>query len=261
MTRYRFLLRPRWLLFHLVVVTAVVAMVNLGFWQLRRLDERQAFNATVEARIDQPPVPLGDLLPTGATTDGDLSALEWRPVTTAGAYVPGETITVVNKSQGGIAGSFVVTPLRLDDERILLVERGFVPLSEASTPPAPTGTVEVTGRLRPSQERQRGGLSDPADGDLAEVQRIDIGRLAIQIPGDVLPMYVELTSSRPAEAGPLPLPIARPELANGPHLSYAGQWFIFAIAVVVGWVLAVRHSVASRRNPHPPPEARAAPDG
>ena len=42
---YRFLLRPKWIGFHLLVVAAIVTMVNLGFWQLRRLDERQAFNA------------------------------------------------------------------------------------------------------------------------------------------------------------------------------------------------------------------------
>ena len=42
---YRFLLAPRWIAFHLLVVVGVVAMVNLGFWQLRRMDERQAFNA------------------------------------------------------------------------------------------------------------------------------------------------------------------------------------------------------------------------
>ena len=39
---YRFLIKPKWLLFHLVIVLAMVAMVALGFWQLRRLDERRS---------------------------------------------------------------------------------------------------------------------------------------------------------------------------------------------------------------------------
>jgi surfeit locus 1 family protein len=38
---YAFLLRPKWIVFHLVVIGAVVAMISLGFWQLRRLDERR----------------------------------------------------------------------------------------------------------------------------------------------------------------------------------------------------------------------------
>ena len=44
---YRFLLRPRWIAFTLVVATAIAVMINLGFWQLRRLDERREFNDAV----------------------------------------------------------------------------------------------------------------------------------------------------------------------------------------------------------------------
>jgi len=68
---YRFLLQPKWIGFHLLVIAAIVTMVNLGMWQLRRLDERQAFNATVEARYDEPPVPLDDLLTDDTDPDGD----------------------------------------------------------------------------------------------------------------------------------------------------------------------------------------------
>ncbi len=45
-----------------------------------------------------------------------------------GRYLPDEQLTVVNRSQNGLAGEIVVTPLQLDDGRILLVSRGFVPL-------------------------------------------------------------------------------------------------------------------------------------
>ena len=46
---YRFLLRPLWILSHLFVLACVVAFVSLGLWQLRRLDERKAYNAQVRA--------------------------------------------------------------------------------------------------------------------------------------------------------------------------------------------------------------------
>ena len=246
---YRFLLRPTWILFHLLVFGAIVAMVNLGFWQLRRLDERKAFNRQVEATIDQPAQPLDDVLPAGT----DPRSAEWRSVTAVGEYVPDEQFTVVNRSQDGRAGDLTVTPLRLPDGRILLVERGFVPLGEVDAP-ARTGTVEVTGRLRPSQERRRGGLSDPAEGDLTEVQRIDLERLAQQLPGPLVPAFIELTASRPAETGPYPVPVRAPELTEKNHLSYAMQWFLFAVAVAVGWGLAVRHSANSRRREADAPE-------
>lgn len=244
---YRFLLTPRWIAFHLLVLVAIVTMVNLGFWQLRRLDERRALNEQVEGRVELPVLALDDVLGPASTPAG----VEWRSVAASGRYLPDEEVTVVNRSQGGAAGDVVVTPLQLDDGRILLVQRGFVPLG-ADAAPAPAGTVDITGRLRPSQERRRGQLSDPSTGDLTEAQRLDIARLAPQLPGEPVEMYVELTSSTPSEPGPYPAPLSVPELGDGPHLSYAGQWFIFAAAAAVGWVLAVRKSLNARRAGPPP---------
>ena len=243
---YRFLLRPKWIAFHLLVLGAVVLMVNLGFWQLRRLDERQAFNDRVNERIDAATQPIIELVPAGTEPGDDrLDAVEWRPASATGRYLEDEQFLVVNRSQGGHAGDMVVTPMQLADGRVLLVERGFVPL-DAEIAPAPDGSVTVTGRLRPSQAHRRGQVTDAAEGELAEVQRIDIPRLTPQLPGPVVPMYVELTASDPAQAGPYPAPVSEPQLTSGPHLSYAVQWFIFSLLAVVGWVFAVRKSARSR---------------
>jgi cytochrome oxidase assembly protein ShyY1 len=252
---YRFLFSPRWLGFHLLVIVFIVTMVNLGFWQLRRLDERKAFNAQVESRIDHAPAPLDDVLTVGV----DPSSVEWRAVIASGTYVPDEQFVVVNRSQDGIGGTMVVTPMKLADGRLLLVERGFQP---GTTTPAtaPPGTVQIVGRLRPSEERHTGQLSDPKSGALREAQRVDIPRLTAQLSATPLPMYVELTGSRPAEPTPYPAPVTLPVLDEGPHLSYAVQWFIFSIAVVVGWVLAVRKSLRTRRRGGPPPAAAAIPE-
>ena len=45
MGRYRFLTRPKWVLFSAAMLGLVVLMVNLALWQLRRLHERRAMNA------------------------------------------------------------------------------------------------------------------------------------------------------------------------------------------------------------------------
>lgn len=240
---YRFLLRPKWIAFHLLVVVGIIAMVNFGFWQLRRLDERQAFNAVVEERYDAEPVPIDELL----TPDTDPADLAWRPVSATGTYLADEGVLIVNRSQNGRAGVNTVVPLRLDDGRILLVNRGFVPQT-FDVPPVPAAEVTVTGRLRPSQERRLGQLSDPADGVLRETQRVDLERLAPQFDGLVVPMYVDLIESVPAEADGLPEPVIAPDLSEGNHLSYAAQWFIFAIAAGIGWGLAVRRSAATHRR-------------
>ncbi len=243
---YKFLLRPRWLAFHLLCLAGIVLMVNLSLWQFRRLDEREQLNAAVEARSAVATRPVEELLPDTEPVPGDdaLDAREWYTTIASGTYDAAAQVIVVNRSQGGQAGQNVVTPLVLDDGRLLLVNRGFVPLA-AAVPPPPEGTVVVEGRLRVSQERSLGQLSDPAEGTLAEVLRIDIERLARQLDAPVVPMYVDLIASQPAE-GDLPIPVPEPELGNGPHLSYAIQWIIFATSVAVGWVLAVRWSVRKR---------------
>ena len=140
----RFLLRPRWLAFHLLVLAGIVLMVNLGFWQLRRLDERQAFNEIVEARYNEPPVALEPLV---AAHLSDLDAIEWRPVELSGEFLTDEEIRIVNRSQNGRSGDNVVTPLRLDDGDIVLVNRGFVPLDapDDQVAPPPEDNVEVVG--------------------------------------------------------------------------------------------------------------------
>lgn len=240
---YRFLLRPRWLAFHALVLVGVIVMVNLGFWQLRRLDERREFNAEVAESIVQDPVPL---LTLADDPDVDLDQAEWSQVTTTGTYLA-EQIVVFNRSQGGVAGDNVLTPLVLDDGRIVLVNRGFVPLGQ-DVPPPPHEEVEVLGRLRPSQSRRRGELTDSGGGPVTEVRRIEIERIAPQLPGDVLPIYLDLIASRPPVTAQDPAPVPAPELDEGPHLSYAAQWFIFALCVIVGWVLAVRKSTRAHRR-------------
>lgn len=238
----RFLFRPKWVAFHVLVISAVVAMVWLGFWQLRRLDDRRIFNETVVERSERPAVPLTSLLDDAAF---DASELEWVTVTASGSYLPGQ-IVVFNRSQNGRAGDNVLTALALGDGRTVLVNRGFIPLE--TTPPTPFGTnVEVLGRIRPPQERGRGGLTDAATETITEIRRVDVAKIAPQLPGEVVPMYLDLIASVPAVVPGDPTPVPPPEISEGNHLSYAFQWFIFALSVCVGWVLAIRRSLATNR--------------
>ena len=239
-SRYRFLITPKWIAFHLLVVVLVVTMINLAFWQLRRLDERRQFNTQVRANANQPIAPLGEADPAVSTP----SAIEWRRVRVTGTYVPGHEFLVVNRSQNGDSGRNVVDALQLADGTLLLVNRGFVREADA-TPALPTGSVEIIGRLRASERRGTGQPADETTGVLTEIRRIDISVLAKQFATTVLPMYVEQLESAPPEAKSLE-PIVAPTLDEGPHLSYTVQWFIFSGCVIAGWVLAVRRSLANR---------------
>jgi cytochrome oxidase assembly protein ShyY1 len=239
-SKYRFLLSPKWIAFHVLVVVVVVAMINLAFWQLRRLDERREFNSAVRANANQPIASFGDI----DTATAQPSTVEWRRVRVSGSFVPDHQFLVVNRSQNGATGRNVVDALQLDDGSLLLVNRGFVPEAD-DVPPVPKGPVEVIGRLRVSERRATGQTADEGTGPLTEIRRVDIDVLSKQFDASVQPMYLEQLESNPPDDASLQ-PIVAPTLDEGPHLSYTIQWFIFSICVMVGWVLAVRRSIATR---------------
>jgi cytochrome oxidase assembly protein ShyY1 len=249
---YRFLLRPAWIFFHLLVAGAIVLMVNLGFWQLDRLDERRTFNAQVIERTQEPPVELTSILDEIA--DGSLTTdeAEWLPVSVQGTYLADQVVEF-NNSQGGRAGDNVLTALSLDEPSAaggdtVIVNRGFIPLG-FDVPDAPATAVTVVGYVRRTQVRDLGGVTDADDGSaLTEIRRIDLDRLALQYPGDLAPVFVQLIGGDPAPTLGDPEPVVLPQLDEGSHLSYAMQWFIFSFAVAVGWVLAVRRSSGQRQS-------------
>lgn len=242
MSRYRFALRPKWILSHLFVLALVVAMISAGFWQISRLHQKRDRNQRIEARTAEAVVPVQSLLagPDAATTD-----LEYRRVSAIGTYRSDEQVLVRSRSDNGLPGSWVVAPLTLDDGRVVVVNRGFISNAGqlAAVPAkyaAPSGRVEVQGLLRTSEKRGRIGATDPANGRLDNLARLDVGRIARQTDGAVLPMYVSLEAQRPALDGQDPKPIPRETLDEGPHLSYAVQWFIFTTVAVVGYPLILR---------------------
>lgn len=230
---------------HLFTIVLVIVMVNLAFWQLRRHNERVTFNDSVRARSLDIPRSVDALL----AIDGDPKNLEWFLAGASGTYLEGEDLLLVNLSQDGRAGVDPVSALRLDDGRVLLVNRGFIPLSEVAPAP-PVGRVTIVGRVRAPQERRRGALTDPETGELREIQRLDPQRLAAQLPGEVLPFYVDLLRSEPADS-PLLSRIAEPELTLGPHLSYVVQWFVFSACAIAAWAFIVRRALVTARRAPP----------
>ena len=241
LSRFRFLFRPKWIAFHVLVLSAVATMVNLGIWQLHRLDERRIDNADFVVQIEQAPVSLASVLDELRV---DPEAYVNRRVQTTGTYSP-DQIILFNRSQGGGAVDNVLTRLETQDGAVLLVNRGAIAVQ--ATPPTPfLGEVQIEGRLRLSESRERGGLSDAEQNVITELRRVNIDQIAAESPSiDYIPMYVELLESSPAAGPGDPRLLDPPELSEGNHLSYAFQWFIFAFCVAVGWVLAVRRSLTT----------------
>lgn len=229
-------LRPRWLLSHLLVVVLVVVMINLGFWQLRRLDQKRDLNALIEGRQEAAAVPVENLLAPGDDQDA-VDAVRYRVVTVTGSYDDAATVQVRNRTQDGLPGAWLLTPLVLDGGDRVAVIRGFVGFDSSGQPyaaPAPEGEVTVEGFVMRSRS---------FDGTAPR----DIDR-ALDEP-DTLPAVVIAEESDPAEpaaADDLIVAVDPPELSEGPHLSYAVQWFIFSAIGIVGYPLVLRRVLQRR---------------
>jgi surfeit locus 1 family protein len=243
----RLLISRQWRWVTLGVIVIMIILIRLGVWQLDRLGQRRTTNALIASRIDAPPVEL-----TGQTLDAQ--ANEYRTALVTGSYDHASEIVLRNRSRGGVPGMHILTPLRIaGSEQSVLIDRGWVPLLDA-TPEARVrfavpGTVTVRGILRqPQQQIARWGPRDqvPADGRLDAWFRADVAGIARQLTYPVLPFYIE---QLPVENGPdLPHPQPNIEMDEGPHLSYAVQWFSFAAILVGGYAAFVVTRHAEQRN-------------
>ena len=124
---YRFLLTPRWLVAHVIVLAVAATCVSLGLWQLRRLDERREFNASVEAGLAAEPAPLADVLGEPAPS------LAYRRVIAQGRYLADEEVLLSVRSRNGAPSHHVLTPLDTGEGGIV-VDRGWVPYSLSAPP-------------------------------------------------------------------------------------------------------------------------------
>ena len=255
---FRFLLRPRWLALTAVVLLAVAVMGRLSLWQWDRLDGRRTANASIEARADEPVVPFGELVPPGATAE-EVADAAFRPVTVTGAYQPDRQVLVANRTYDGMAGWWVVTPLRTDDGVEVAVNRGWVPREVEPEGPwddfaPPTGVVTVTGLLQESQSREGGPVDDPAT-----LPRLNLDLLADRVGEPVAPLWVQLEAQEPAQATALPFTLPPPETDEGPHLSYAVQWILFALLTVTTYVVLVVRAARRGDDAGRPQGATSAP--
>lgn len=252
-TRRHPLLRPVWVVAHVIVLVVLVTFPRLGLWQWDRYREVQADNARLAARLDSQPVPLDQALPRSGSLDpGGAATLEFTPVRATGTWVGDEQVAQ-RRARDGTGGFDLLTPLDLGDGTAVLVRRGWVP-PDATGSPDPTpdvpvdGEVVVTGLLEAPVGQPDGiGPRDQADGELDVVFHADVARLDRQTSVDLRPMLLHLTQQHPGD-GDLPLvqPVVEEDATQ--NLSYTLQWFAFTLIVGLGYLIVVRRRLRDRRE-------------
>lgn len=201
-------------------------LLALGSWQLDRAGQKRALFSDFAA--GGVPVALD------ATRHGLAELRRYAPVRATGNYLPDQQFLLDNMVAGGQAGYRVLTPLRLDDGRAVIVDRGWVArdFSAAGPPPIPVGNElrTVSGRL--DQVPRPGIALDTvmAPGWPKVVQFPTLDELSVALELELVPGLLLLDAAapdgyrrdwRPSDFGP------------ERHIGYAVQWFALAVTLVI----------------------------
>ena len=248
---------PRSLFLGACVVLATAVCVRLGFWQLSRRAEKHALHAAERVLLALEPVVVSESLPEPPPASG-------RRVRVRGRWDASEHVLLSGRTHLGAAGVWLVSGVRLPSGERVLVERGWLAAADSRTarPPRPAdSTADVSGVALALERSARptawSELPWDAGGRLWSARALDADSAAARFGGGLAPWIVRALpegveaagASRPGgapgDAEPIPEPYQVPDEAM--HLSYAIQWFGFAVIIAAGSIaLAARRRAAPR---------------
>jgi len=216
----------------LIALALIVLCFIAAQWQYNRGVDRHQRNFLIEENIAAPKISLENAA-------GDLTKNEWRTVTTQGVFDASQTILLRNRYFEGKYGFEFLTLFTSSKSEKFWVDRGWIvagkdALTAPVIPNTPSGTVEITGRLRLDTSLPRGSFfAIPASGSGL------ISKWNAQNEVVTEGFYLDLLNGSSTELTPK-VSAQLPELSDGPHMAYALQWIFFAGLVGYGRFLIRR---------------------
>jgi cytochrome oxidase assembly protein ShyY1 len=242
----RLLFTRRWLGYLALTVVFAVVSSMFGMWQWDRRGQAVAAMEKVESHYDREPVPLENLLIPQAFLDAED---EWIPVTVEGRYLEEEMVLVRTRPRSGAVGFEVLVPFVAGDLAVV-VNRGWIPTGESgdfpdAIPSPPQGQVSVVARIKPTEPVLTG--RGAPQGQIASIHLPTLQEMTTPVIRE--DFFLVLGEENPA---PDASPIAqeRPQLDEGPHLSYTFQWYLFALMAFGGLWYMLRQEIRLSRGEH-----------
>jgi len=231
----------RTLIFCAFAIGSAALFVRLGLWQLSRLHERRARNAVIAAQRLDAPVEFGAL-------PRDTSAARYRAAHVEGRYDYDHEVLLASRTYQGSPGVELFTPVRIvGSDTAVLVDRGWVY--------SPDGATVDLARWHEGDSARVDGYVEtyaPDDGVTTSafgprvVRRTSRSEIAAKVPYPVAPYFLIATSDSANRAHPARRML--PVLDEGPHRSYAIQWFSFALIAIGGAAAVVFREREERRG-------------
>ncbi len=240
--------RFNWLVFACVLLTAIT-FIRLGFWQLSRAEEKMLAQQEYAQRQQQ------NALSVESISSSDLQAggavLSDLHVSLFGEYLNEQTILVQAQFFDGQIGYEVVTPFKLQsDPRLVLVSRGWttgiLPSNTAPSTRPVAGTQTLTAQIHipDSSDYVISSTIDSSQWPL-RIRSMQVSVLQALFDAPLFPYVVRLTEGQP---GVLVRHWPVTNVNINSNLSYALQWFTFAVIVLIASLLASSNTITLLRD-------------
>jgi cytochrome oxidase assembly protein ShyY1 len=253
--RWRFALQRRWIGYLAMAIAFAIACFFLSRWQFDRNNETVVAKNLLNHNYAAAAVPLSKLLPSSTAFRADN---EWREVAIDGSYEPGKQLLVRDRTYGSDPGFEVLTPFRLTDGSVFVIDRGWLPVGTKQDrpdviPAPPRGLVHLTARLQGSETVIPGRVAP--SGEIPEINLPTVSRMTdTSMYTGAYGLLIKETPAPPSR----PVKAPRPVIDNGPFLSYAYQWILFALLGFFGLGWALRQEYRIQNVDDPVERARAA---
>jgi surfeit locus 1 family protein len=228
----------------------------LGFWQLSRGDEKVGMIKQLDEKSRMSELAVADL--SNAMNSPELLN---RRIRLKGEWVAQYTVYLANRSHDGKSGFWVMTPLKLEDAKVVMVIRGWSawnasnPSLIPSNVQTPDGIVEVSGLVAnsPSKMLELWGSEDERQESTAKSylksdiwQNVDVSQFSRQTGLPIALFVHQLGEPSDGLIRDLPIQGMSPDRNYG----YSVQWFLLSalIAVLYLWYQWIKPYLNARKD-------------
>jgi surfeit locus 1 family protein len=223
-------------------MTAVMLMVllGLGTWQVKRLFWKEALLAQIADAEVAAPVPLAQL---EARSQAGFVPSPFMKISATGTFLPDETALygaeVRDVASGPAMGAQLIEPMREVNGELILVDRGWVPLSRPGALDQPSGEVTVSGYVRFGDSQHWYSAAD--DPSARRFFTLDPQAIADALGLTNVRPFVLVALDAGAEPGRVvdhwPEPARHLPQPPNNHLSYAITWYGLAVALLAIFII------------------------
>ncbi len=123
-------------------ISMIAIMLRLGFWQVERLEWKENLLAKIESQMNGK---ASTQIPSEIT---DLEAWDYRRISAKGNYLHKQEFFLPHRVFKGKDGKHLITPFKMDDDRIILVNRGWVDKQNMGNIIRDNNEIELSGVLK-----------------------------------------------------------------------------------------------------------------